>query len=50
MFCPCNYGFIPHPLSVDGNLVDVLVLLNYSVIYGGIIKCRPIIGILKYKE
>lgn len=26
MFYPCNYGFIPHTLSGDGDPVDVLVL------------------------
>ena len=32
MFYPCNYGFIPHTLSGDGDPIDVLVVSNYPVI------------------
>lgn len=45
MFYPCNYGFIPSTLSKDGDPVDVLVVCNYPIIPGAIIKVRPI-GVL----
>src|SRR3990167_2350503 len=28
MYYPCNYGFVPHTLSEDGDPVDVLVTSN----------------------
>ncbi len=49
MFYPCNYGFIPNTLSGDGDPVDVLVLSNYPIIPGAIVKCRPI-GVLMMEE
>lgn len=49
MFYPCNYGFIPHTLSGDGDPVDVLVLSNYPVIPGAVIKCRPV-GVLMMED
>ena len=45
MFYPCNYGFIPHTLSQDGDPVDVLVMSQYPIIPGAIIKVRPV-GVL----
>ena len=42
---PCNYGFIPHTLSGDGDPVDVLVYMNQSLIPGSIISVKPI-GVL----
>ncbi len=45
MFYPCNYGFIPCTLSKDGDPVDVLVISNYPVVPGAVIKARPI-GVL----
>jgi len=49
MFYPCNYGFIPHTLSGDGDPVDVLVLSNYPVIPGSVMKCRPV-GVLMMED
>lgn len=49
MFYPCNYGFIPHTLSGDGDPVDVLVLSNYPIVPGAVIKCRPI-GVLMMED
>ena len=49
MFYPCNYGFIPHTLSGDGDPVDVLVLSNYPVIPGAVMKCRPV-GVLMMED
>ncbi len=45
MHYPCNYGFIPHTLSEDGDPIDVLVISDYPVLPGSIIESRPI-GVL----
>ena len=33
MYYPCNYGFIPHTLSEDGDPADVLVVSDFPIIY-----------------
>lgn len=45
MYYPCNYGFIPHTLSLDGDPADVLVLSDERLISGCVISVRPI-GVL----
>lgn len=45
MSYPCNYGFIPHTLSGDGDPVDVLVHTNFPIAAGAVISVRPI-GVL----
>jgi inorganic pyrophosphatase len=45
MHYPCNYGFIPHTLSDDGDPVDVLVVSDLPVIPGAVIAARPV-GVL----
>ena len=45
MHYPCNYGYVPHTLSKDGDPVDVLVLTPYPLISGSVITCRPV-GVL----
>lgn len=42
MFYPCEYGFIPHTLSEDGDPVDVLVVSPFSLVPGSVIRCRPL--------
>ena len=42
---PCNYGFIPHTLSEDGDPIDVLVISDFPVIPGVVIESKPI-GVL----
>jgi len=42
MFYPCNYGYVPHSLSDDGDPVDVLVPTPVALISGSVIRCRPI--------
>ncbi|MBL6957680.1 MAG: inorganic diphosphatase [Rhodospirillales bacterium] len=42
MYYPCNYGFIPHTLSDDGDPVDAAVLGQVPVSPGVIIPSRPI--------
>lgn len=49
MYYPCNYGYVPHTLSKDGDPVDVLVLTPYPLISGSVITCRPV-GVLKMKD
>ena len=46
---PCNYGFIPHTLSDDGDPADVLVVSEYALIPGCVIACRAI-GVLKMED
>ena len=45
MHYPCNYGYIPHTLSSDGDPVDVLVLAPYPLITGSVVRVRPV-GVL----
>ena len=45
MHYPCNYGYVPHTLSDDGDPVDVLVLTPIPLISGSVIRCRPV-GVL----
>jgi inorganic pyrophosphatase len=49
MHYPCNYGYIPHTLSEDGDPVDVLVVTPVPLISGSVIQCRPI-SILKMTD
>jgi inorganic pyrophosphatase len=49
MHYPCNYGYVPHTLSADGDPVDVLVVTPYPLISGSVIRCRPI-GVLKMTD
>jgi inorganic pyrophosphatase len=43
---PCNYGYIPHTLSGDGDPADVLVIMPMPLIPGSVIRCRTV-GMLK---
>ena len=49
MHYPCNYGFIPHTLSGDGDATDVVVLGQIPVIPGVVIRSRPI-GVLLMED
>ena len=49
MHYPCNYGYIPHTLSEDGDPVDVLVITPIPLITGVVVRCRPI-GMLKMSD
>ena len=42
MHYPCNYGFIPHTLSDDGDPVDAAVLGQHLLAPGVVIPSRPI--------
>ena len=49
MHYPCNYGYVPHTLSEDGDPVDVLVITPVPLISGSVIRCRPV-GMLKMTD
>ncbi|MDD9876047.1 MAG: inorganic diphosphatase [Magnetovibrio sp.] len=49
MYYPCNYGFIPHTLSDDGDPTDAAVLGQIPVIPGVVIRSRPI-GVLVMED
>lgn len=49
MHYPCNYGYVPHTLSGDGDPVDVLVLSPFALITGVVVRCRPL-GMLKMTD
>ena len=49
MYYPCNYGYIPHTLSEDGDPADVLVVTPHPLISGSVICCRPV-GVLKMTD
>ena len=49
MHYPCNYGYVPHTLSEDGDPVDVLVVTPVALITGVVVRCRPV-GVLKMTD
>ena len=49
MHYPCNYGFIPHTLSDDGDPVDVLTVGRRPIYPGAVISVRPI-GVLLMED
>ncbi|MDB2414486.1 inorganic diphosphatase [Rickettsiales bacterium] len=49
MYYPCNYGFIPHTLSDDGDPVDVLVVGRRPIHPGAVMAARPI-GVLLMED
>ena len=46
---PCNYGYIPHTLSGDGDPADVLVIMPMPLIPGSVIACRTV-GMIKMSD
>ena len=49
MHYPCNYGYIPHTLSEDGDPVDVLVITPVPLNTGVVVRCRPL-AVLKMED
>ncbi|WP_029009508.1 inorganic diphosphatase [Azospirillum halopraeferens] len=49
MYYPCNYGFVPHTLSGDGDPVDVCVVGRTPVIPGAVLRSRPV-GVLYMED
>ncbi|MGC0371635.1 MAG: hypothetical protein DGJ47_000328 [Rickettsiaceae bacterium] len=50
MSYPCNYGFVPHTLSGDGDPADVLVMSQYPIIHGAVLPVRPVAVLLMEDE
>ena len=46
---PCNYGFIPHTLSLDGDPIDVMVVGQRALVPGAVVRARPI-GVLLMED
>ena len=46
---PCNYGYIPHTISPDGDPVDVLVVAQFALPTGVVVRCRPV-GMLDMED
>ena len=46
---PCNYGFIPHTVSGDGDPADVLVVGRRPLMPGCVLAVRPI-GVLMMQD
>ncbi len=49
MYYPANYGFVPNTLAADGDPVDIMVLSDYAVVPGSVIKSR-LIGVLVMED
>jgi inorganic pyrophosphatase len=49
MHYPCNYGYIPHTIAGDGDPVDVLVVTQFALPPGVVVRCRPI-GLLAMED
>ncbi len=49
MYYPCDYGFVPHTLSEDGDPVDVLVIAPFALNPGVVMRCRPV-GMLRMTD
>ncbi len=49
VFYPANYGYVPNTLADDGDPIDILVLNDYPVQSGSVIKCR-LIGVLLMED
>lgn len=46
---PCNYGFMPHTLSDDGDPIDVMVLGQTELVPGCVVRARPV-GVLLMED
>lgn len=49
MHYPCNYGFIPHTISDDGDPTDVMVVGRRPLTPGCVIAARPV-GVLVMED
>jgi inorganic pyrophosphatase len=49
MYYPCNYGFVPHTLSGDGDPADMLVVSTAPIVAGAVIPVRPV-GVLVMED
>ena len=42
MHYPTNYGYVPKTISGDGDPVDVLVMAQFPLPPGVVVRCRPV--------
>src|SRR6202007_1292061 len=49
MHYPCNYGYVPPPLSDDGDPLDALVITPFPLQHGVVVRCRPL-GVLDMQD
>ncbi|STQ86953.1 inorganic diphosphatase [Helicobacter muridarum] len=49
VYYPANYGFVPHTLADDDDPMDILVLNEYPLQAGSVIKAR-LIGVLLMED
>jgi len=49
MLYPCNYGYVPNSLALDGDPLDVLVVTPQPLISGTVIPCR-LVGVLQMED
>lgn len=49
MHYPCNYGFIPHTLSDDGDPIDVMCVGNRPLVPGAVLGAQPV-GVLVMED
>lgn len=49
LFYPCDYGFIPGTQYLDGDPIDVLVLLSHPTFPGCVMEAKPI-GVLSMSD
>ncbi|MFK8017027.1 MAG: inorganic diphosphatase [Gammaproteobacteria bacterium] len=49
MHYPCNYGFVPHTLSDDGDPIDVMCIGNRPLVPGCVLGARPV-GVLMMED
>ncbi len=46
---PCNYGFVPHTLSLDGDPIDVMCYGSRALVPGSVLRVRPV-GVLLMED
>jgi len=46
---PCNYGFLPHTLSDDGDPTDIMVVGQRALVPGCVVRARPV-GVLLMED
>jgi inorganic pyrophosphatase len=49
LFYPLDYGFVPQTRYLDGDPVDVLVLISQPTFPGIVVDCKPV-GVLEMRD
>jgi inorganic pyrophosphatase len=49
LFYPCDYGWIPGTLALDGDPVDILIMLTHPTFPGCVVPARPV-GALQMED